>query len=110
MDDREAGRYGRPDHVARPSRLAQPETKDDEIARLRKELKEKDEEIARLRKELKEKDEEIARLRKELKEKDEEIARLKKQVAELKGQQGNPNFLDLGKAGGPLLPFDPLNP
>ena len=82
MDDREAGRYGRPDHVARPSRPAQPEEKDDEIARLRKELKEKDD----------------------------EIDRLKDQVAELEGQQGNPNFLDLGKAGGPLLPFDPLNP
>ena len=96
MDDREAGRYGRPDHVARPSRLAQPEEKDDVIDRLRKELKEKDDEIDRLRK--------------ELKEKDDEIDRLKDQVAELEGQQGNPNFLDLGKAGGPLLPFDPLNP
>ena len=83
MDDREAGRFGRPDHVARPSPARpKPEEKDDEIDRLRKELKEKDD----------------------------EIDRLKDQVAELEGQQGNPNFLDLGKAGGPLLPFDPLNP
>ena len=81
MTAKRAGSAGRTG-VARPSRQAQPEEKDDEIARLRKELKEKDD----------------------------EIDRLKEQVAELEGQQGNPNFLDLGKAGGPLLPFDPFNP
>jgi hypothetical protein len=79
MDDREPGRFGRPDHVARP-------------AQVRTDLEEKDDQIARLRTELEEKDVEIDQLK-------EKVAELERQLKDTKRPYRMPPHSDMGPGG-----------